>query len=57
MMQGECEVATDSQIKQNVKQTYLLKLHDITRMLREVEKEHLKRMTELYGEEGEAVLD
>lgn len=48
---------TNQQIKCNIKQTYLLRLQEVTRKLRALEKEHLKRVTDLYGEEGEAVLD
>ncbi|TNV77799.1 hypothetical protein FGO68_gene12507 [Halteria grandinella] len=55
MMKEEDGVATDTQIKNNIKQTYLLRLQEVTRKLRALEKEHLKKMTDLYGQEGEAM--
>jgi len=47
----------DKQIRTNIQQTYLFRLQDITRHLRQMEKEHLMRVKDLYGEEGEIILN
>ena len=48
---------SDEQIKKNINQTYLFKLQEVTRQLRSMEKEYLKKMTDLYGQEGDVLLD
>ena len=45
------------QIRKNIQQTYLYQLQEVTRQLRQMEKEHLMRMKDLYGEDGEIILD
>ena len=45
------------QIRKNIQQTYLFKLQEVTRQLRTMEKEQLLRMKELYGEEGEIIIE
>jgi hypothetical protein len=57
MMQTTDDKDADFQIRKNIQQTYLYKLQEITRHLRQLEKEHLYRMKDLYGEEGEIILD
>ncbi len=48
---------SDRQIRKNIQQTYLYKLQEVTRQLRAMEKEHLVRMKDLYGEEGEIIIE
>lgn len=57
MKESDSPIETDLQIKNNIKQTYLLRLQEVTRKLRALEKEHLKKITDLYGQEGDAMLD
>lgn len=47
---------SDLQIRKNIQQTYLFKLQEVTRQLRQMEKEHLNRIKDLYGEEGEIII-
>lgn len=56
-MNQDYEHAKDIQIRKNIQQTYLLKLQDITQHLRKLEKEHLLKVKNLYGEEGEIFLN
>lgn len=56
MMSEEKRNLSDEQIRKNIQQTYLLKLQEVTRQLRQMEKEHLIRMKDLYGEDGEILL-
>ena len=57
MMQESGDKDSDMQIRKNIQQTYLFKLQEVTRSLRQLEKEHLMRMKDLYGEDGEIILD
>lgn len=57
MMSESSENNSDYQIRKNIQQTYLFKLQDITRQLRQIEKEHFMRVKDLYGEEGEIIIN
>ena len=56
MMNEPTESEVDIQIRKNIASTYALKLQDITRHMRSMEKKHLQRFKDFYGEEGETVL-
>lgn len=56
-MSEKAENESDQQIRKNIQQTYLFKLQDITRQLRLMEREHLLRVKDLYGEEGEVLIN
>lgn len=47
---------SDKQIRRNIQQTYIYKLQEITRSLRQMEKEHFIKMKDLYGDDGDAIL-
>ena len=53
----EIKIESDIQIRKNIQQTYLYKLQEVTRQLRTMEKEYLVRMKDLYGEEGEVIIE
>ena len=55
-MSEQFENDFDLQIRKNIQQTYVCKLQDITKQLRQIEKEHLMKINDLYGEEGEIFL-
>lgn len=57
MMGEQFENESDLQIRKNIQQTYVCKLQDITKQLRGMEKEHLLKIKNLYGEEGEVFLN
>ena len=57
MMQSTDDRDADLQIRTNIQQTYLFKLQEVTRQLRHLEKQHLLRMKDLYGDQGEIILD
>eukprot|EP00347_Sterkiella_histriomuscorum_P011464 403372354 len=57
MMSESSNANSDNQIRKNIQQTYLLKLKEIAKQLRQIERENLMRIKDLYGEEGEIILN
>ncbi len=57
MMSFVFENSSDNQIRKNIMQTYVSQLTTMTRQLQKMEKEHLMKLKDLYGEEGEIVIN
>lgn len=57
MMAELYSIESDRQIRKNIQLTYVFKLQEVTRQLRQMEKEHLVKVQNLYGPEGEVFLN
>ena len=55
MEQENCS-ESDERIIQNVQQAYLSRLNDSAKRLRQIERDHLDKMSKLYGVQGEVKL-
>ena len=53
-LQGEDE--SQQIIADNVQQAYLSKLKDAAKKLRQIERDHIRKISKLYGVEGETKL-